>query len=99
MEWIKINNNKKNKKKTSMSKIVLNENIINYDKTRKLANYSNRNYAYCRESMMILLNKKACNNMEHFAIDEKWQQLLQKEWLHKWRTGNFNLYVIFRGFK
>ena len=59
--------------KTDIVKITLNENInINYDKTRKVTNYNNRNYAYFRELTEILSNKKACNNEDHFTLHEEW---------------------------
>ena len=79
---------RKGREKIAIAKITLNECInINYGKMRKLANY-NKNYAYHRESIEILSHeKKACNNMEYFTIDEEWQQLLQEDNMHDWRTG------------
>ena len=55
-----------------MAKIALNENMhINYDKTKKLANYNNRNYSYYHKSIEIIYSQKTCNNMEHFTVDDK----------------------------
>ena len=78
---------KKIQKKIAIAKVALNRNInINYDKTMKFANYNKRNGAYCRESIEILSNHKACNGIKHYAIDDEWQQILQEKHMHKPRT-------------
>ena len=60
------------REKTTIAKIVLNELInINYNKTKKIANYDNRNYAFCREVLEIASNSKTCNTIDYFSIDKE----------------------------
>ena len=50
----------------------MNDNINkNCNKTKKLANYNKRNYAHCHK-VLGKFNSKACNNKEHFLIDNEW---------------------------
>ena len=58
------------KEKAAIAKIALNENIsINYKEAKKLANYNNRNYAYCHEALEIASKSKFFNNMEYISIE------------------------------
>ena len=41
------------------------------NKTKKFANYDNRNYA----QYMKTSNNKACNTIEHFSLDKEWQRI------------------------
>ena len=60
------------REKTAIVKVYLNENInVNYDKTKKLTNYNNRNYAYCQEAIEIISNSEACSSIKHFSIDNE----------------------------
>ena len=56
-----------NGKHTAIIKIALYKNT-NYNKTKKSANYNNRDYANCREVLYITSNSKASNNIEYFSI-------------------------------
>ena len=52
-----------------MTYIALAEYInISYNNAKKLANFNNRNYAYCREEIEIISNNNICNIIEHFSI-------------------------------
>ena len=58
-----------NRENTSIAKIALTENInINYDNTKKLAIFNNRNYTFCREAIEIISNNKTCNIVELFQL-------------------------------
>ena len=66
------------REKIAIAKMTINENInINYDKTKKFANYNNRNYVYCCKVIEIISSCKACNSIEYFSIGNEWQWLLQ----------------------
>ena len=61
---VDIHNNREN---TAIAKIALTENInINCNITKKLANFNNRNYTFCRKAIKSLSNNKTYNKIEHF---------------------------------
>ena len=61
------NDTHNSREKRAIVKKVLAKNInINNNNTKKLSNYNNRNYAYCRETLKIVARNKACNTIEHF---------------------------------
>ena len=71
-----IRNSKNN---TAIAKLALNQNIqINFNNLKKLANYNNRTYGYCREAIEIENSREACNDTEHFSLDPEWQQILNE---------------------
>ena len=56
-ERIKEHKRDNGREKSTIAKIALNNKInINCNKTKKLAIYNNRNYAYCCESTKIISN-------------------------------------------
>ena len=52
---------------------------MNFNNTKKLANYNNRTYDYCRKAFEIRNNRGACNDTEHCSLDPEWQQIVNKK--------------------
>ena len=69
-----------NRENTTIAKIALTENVnINYNNTKKIANFNNCYYAYSRKAKEIISNNKTCNIIEHFSIDQERQQILKDD--------------------
>ena len=68
------------REKTAIAKITLNKNInINYNKTKKIAIYNNRNYVFCCKTLEIASSSKTCKTIEHFSIVKEWQWILKDD--------------------
>ena len=61
-----------NKENTVIAKIAQTENVnINYNNTKKLANFINRIYTFCSEAIEITSNNKRCKTIPFSSVDQE----------------------------
>ena len=60
---------------------------IDFQNPKKLANYTDQNWALYREAIKIKTNKDACNTRQHAHVDEGWIHMVCEQDARRERRG------------
>ena len=82
------NDRKNSKNNTAIARLALKGNIkIDFKNTKKLLNYNDKAYGYCRETRGIKNNSITCNDAEHFFLEPERQRIINKKRIRRGREG------------